>query len=321
MDISISITNSSSFQISHFIFMGFPGIHEWQHWLSLPLALLYLLALVANLLIMITIQQESTLHEPMYHLLGILAVVDMGLATTIMPKILAIFWFDAKIISLPECFAQMYAIHCFFGMESGIFLCMAIDRYIAICHPLRYPSIVTGSFVIKSTVLMLLRNGVLVIPVPVLAAQRHYCSNNKINHCLCSNLGVISLACDDITMNKFYQLILAWIVIGFDVTLVFSSYGLILRSVLRLNSVKAMAKALSTCSSHLILILFFYTSVIVLSVSHLVEKSVPLVPVLFNVLHNVIPPALNPMVYALRTHELRLGFQRLLGLINHMSTK
>ncbi|XP_004683695.1 PREDICTED: olfactory receptor 56B4-like [Condylura cristata] len=321
MDSAISVTNISASQVSYFILMGFPGIHSWQHWLSLPLALLYFLALGANLLILITIQQEPTLQEPMYHLLGILAVVDMGLATTIMPKILAIFWFDGKVISLPECFAQMYAIHCLFGMESGIFLCMAMDRYIAICHPLRYPSIVTETFVIKSAGLMVLRNGLLVIPVPVLAAQRHYCSNNKINHCLCSNLGVISLACDDNTMNKFYQLILGWIIIGIDVTLVFSSYGLILRSVLRLNSVEAMAKALSTCSSHLILILFFYTSIIVLSVSHLIEKSIPLVPVLFNVLHNIIPPALNPMVYALRTHELRLGFQRLLGMGDNMSTK
>ncbi|KAL4697504.1 hypothetical protein H8959_003202 [Pygathrix nigripes] len=91
MNIGLSIANSSGFQVSEFILMGFPGIHEWQHWLFLPLALLYFLALGANLLIIITIQHETMLHEPMYHLLGILAVVDIGLATTIMPKILAIF--------------------------------------------------------------------------------------------------------------------------------------------------------------------------------------------------------------------------------------
>ncbi|XP_057172892.1 olfactory receptor 56B4 [Ursus arctos] len=321
MDPSASVTNSSSLQISQFILMGLPGIHEWQHWLSLPLALLYILALGANILIMITIQYETTLHVPMYHFLGILAVVDMGLATTIMPKILAIFWFDAKAISLPECFAQIYAIHCFLCMESGVFLCMAVDRYIAICHPLQYPSIVTEAFVIKATGFMVLRNGLFTIPVPVLASQRHYCSKNEIDHCLCSNLGVTSLACDDITVNKFYQLILAWILPGSDVALVFSSYVLILRSVLRLNSPEAMSKALATCSSHLILILFFYTGIIVLSVTHLAEKKIPLIPVLLNVLHNVIPPALNPMVYALRMPELRLGFQRLLGLSEDTSTK
>ncbi|XP_049746394.1 olfactory receptor 56B4-like [Elephas maximus indicus] len=305
MDTSI---NSSSPQVSQFILMGLPGIHNWQHWLTLPLALLYLLALGANLLIMITIQYEPMLHEPMYHFLGILAVVDIGLATTIMPKILAIFWLDAKAISLPECFAQIYAIHCFLSMESGIFLCMAVDRYVAICHPLRYPSIVTEAFVVKVTGFMVLRSALLTIPVPVLAARRHYCSRNEIEHCLCSNLGVISLACDDITVNKFYQLVLAWILLGSDMALVFSSYALILRSVLRLNSAEAMSKALNTCSSHLILILFFYSIIVVLSVTHLAEKKFPLIPVLLNVLHNVIPPALNPMVYALRTQELRLGF-------------
>ncbi|KAK1336003.1 hypothetical protein QTO34_003803 [Cnephaeus nilssonii] len=300
MDTSTSVTNRSSLHISQFILMGLPGIHEWQHWLSLPLALLYLLALAANLLIFITIQHEPALHEPMYYFLGILALVDIGMATTITPKIMAIFWFDAKAISLPECFAQMYVIHCFLGMESGIFLCMAVDRYIAICHPLRYPSIVTDAFMAKVTGFMVLRNGLLTIPVPVLAAQRLYCSKNEIDHCLCSNLGVITLACDDITVNKFYQLFLAWIIVGSDMALVFSSYALILHTVLRLNSAEAMSKALSTCSSHLILISFFYTIIIVLSVTHLVGEKIPLIPVLLNVLHNIIPPALNPMVYALR---------------------
>lgn len=134
MDASTSVTNSSSLQISQSILLGLPGIHEWQHWLSLPLALLYLSALGANLLILITIQYESMLHEPMYHFLGILAVMDMGLASTIMPKVLVIFWFDSKAISLPECFAQIYAIHGFLCIESGVFLCMAVNRYIAICH-------------------------------------------------------------------------------------------------------------------------------------------------------------------------------------------
>ncbi|XP_029771091.1 olfactory receptor 688-like [Suricata suricatta] len=321
MDTTLSITNSSRLQVSEFILMGLPGIHEWQHWLSLPLALLYILALGANTLILITIQHEPSLHQPMYQFLGILAIVDIGLATTIMPKILAILWFDAKIISLPECFAQIYAIHTFMAMESGIFLCMAVDRYVAICYPLRYPSIVNEAFVIKATLSMVLRNGLLTIPLPILAAQRYYCSRNEIDHCLCSNLGVTSLACDDITINRIYQLALAWVILGSDMGLVFTSYALIIHSVLRLNSAEATSKALSTCSSHLILIVFFYTAVIVLSITHLAGRKVPFIPVLFNVLHNVMPPAFNPMVYALRTQELRVGFQRVLGLVENVSRK
>jgi olfactory receptor len=85
----------------------------------------------------------------MYHFLGILAVVDMGMSSTIMPKILAILWFNTKAISLPECFAQMFAIHWFVAMESGIFVRMVIDQFVAICKLLQYPSMITESFVIK----------------------------------------------------------------------------------------------------------------------------------------------------------------------------
>jgi olfactory receptor len=83
-------SNSSEFQVSEFILVGFPGIHNRQHWLSLPLAMLYLLSLIANILILTIINREAALHQPMCHFLGILVVVDMGLATTIMPKILPI---------------------------------------------------------------------------------------------------------------------------------------------------------------------------------------------------------------------------------------
>ncbi|KAL1774679.1 olfactory receptor 56B2 [Sigmodon hispidus] len=307
-------SNSSLFQVSEFILMGFPGIHSWQHWLALPLALLYVLALIANTLIVTVIYQEDSLHQPMYYFLGILAIVDMGLATTIMPKILAILWFNAKTISLNECFAQMYAIHTFVAMESGIFVCMAIDRYVAICRPLRYPSIVTESFVVKATLFMAIRNCVSPMSVPVLAAQRNYCSRNQIDHCLCSNLGVTSLSCDDRKINSINQMVLAWTIMGGDLGLIMISYALILQSVLKLNSAEAASKALSTCTSHLILIFFFYTVIIVISITHSAKMSVPVIPVLLNVLHNVIPPALNPMVYALKNKELKQGLYKVLKL-------
>ncbi|XP_074072163.1 olfactory receptor 56B1-like [Macrotis lagotis] len=311
MTLSARFINGSHFQVTEFILMGLPGIHSWQHWLSLPLALLYFAAISANLLIFITIWKEPKLHQPMYQFLSILSIVDIGLATTIMPKILAIFWFDAKTIGLPECFGQMYAIHAVLSMESGIFLCMAIDRYVAICQPLHYSTIVTDTFVFKISVYMVLRNGLAVIPVPLLAAQRDYCSSNEIEHCLCSNLGVTSLACDDRRPNSICQLILALLIMGGDLTMIILSYSLIFWSVLKLNSAEAASKALSTCSSHLILIFFFYTVIVVIFVTHLAERKYPLIPVLFNVLHNIIPPALNPLVYAFRTQDLRLGFQKL----------
>uniref|UniRef100_A0A2K6P8A9 Olfactory receptor family 56 subfamily B member 1 n=1 Tax=Rhinopithecus roxellana TaxID=61622 RepID=A0A2K6P8A9_RHIRO len=222
MSASLKVSNSSKFQVSEFILLGFPGIHSWQYWLSLPLALLYLSALAANTLILLIIWQNPSLQQPMYPFLGILSVVDVGLATTITPKNLAIFWFDAKVISLPD------------------------------------------------------------------------------------------LACDDRRPNSICQLVLAWLGMGSDLSLIILSYILILYSVLRLNSVEAAAKDLSTCSSHLTLILFFYTIVVVISVTHLTDMRATLIPVLLNVLHNIILPSLNPIVYALQTKELRAAFQKVL---------
>nr|XP_020767203.1 putative olfactory receptor 56B2 [Odocoileus virginianus texanus] len=307
-------SNSSKFQVSEFILLGFPGIHSWQHWHSLPLTLLYLLALSANILILIIINKEATLHQPMYHFLGILAMVDMGMATNIMTKILAILWFNAKSIRLPECFLQMYAKYTFMFMESGIFVCMAIDRYVAICQPLRYPSIIHKSFVVKATVFRTLRNSLSSIPVLVLAAQRHYYSKNQIKPCLSSTLGVTSLSCDDKRINSVYQLLLAWTLMGSDLGLIIISYVLILHSLLKLSSAEAASKALSTCTSYLILILLFYTILIVFSVTHGATKTLPLIPVLLNVLENIIPPALNPMVYALKNKDLRHGLYKFLKL-------
>ncbi|XP_038619518.1 putative olfactory receptor 56B2 [Tachyglossus aculeatus] len=314
MVVSIGASNGSNLQVSEFILMGFPGIHSWQHWLSIPLGLLYLLALVANVMILLTIWKETVLHQPMFYFLAVLAVVDIGLSTTIMPRILTILWFNARAISLPECFIQIYAIHTFFGMESGIFVCMALDRYVAICHPLRYSSVITEGFVLKATLFMVFRNGLLFVPVPVLASEHLYCSKNEIDHCLCSNLAVTSLACDDRKASSIFQLSLAWILIGSDVGLIILSYALILLVVLKLHSAKAASKALSTCSSHIILILFFYTAILVLSITHSAKGKVPLIPVLLNVLHNVIPPALNPIVYALRTQEIKVGILKLVRL-------
>ncbi|XP_038597797.1 putative olfactory receptor 56B2, partial [Tachyglossus aculeatus] len=314
MVVSSGASNDSKLQVTEFILMGFPGIHSWQHWLSIPLGPLYLLALVANVMILLTIWKETVLHQPMFYFLAVLALVDMGLSTTIMPRILAILWFNARTVSLPECFIQIYAIHNFLGMESGIFVCMALDRYVAICHPLRYPSVITEGFVLKATLFMVFRNGLLVVPVPVLASRRLYCSRNEIDHCLCSNLGVTSLACDDRKANSILQLSVAWILMGSDMCLIILSYALILWVVLKLNSAKAASKALSTCISHIILILFFYTVIVVLPITHSAKGKVPLIPVLLNVLHNVIPPALNPIVYALRTQEIKVGILKLVRL-------
>ncbi|XP_073071819.1 olfactory receptor 56A3-like [Manis javanica] len=300
-------------EISDFLLNCFVRSPSWQLWLSLPLSVLFLLAMGANATLLITIRMEASLHQPMYYLLSLLSMLDMVLCLTVIPKVLAIFWFDLRSISFSACFLQMFIMNCFLAMESCTFMVMAYDRYVAICHPLRYLSIINEQFVAKAVIFILARNVLLTMPIPILSARLHYCRRNVIENCICANMSVSRLSCDDVTINRIYQFATGWAMLGFDLILIFLSYTLILRAVLRLKAEGAVAKALSTCGSHFILILFFSTILLVFVLTHVAKKKVSAeVPVLLNVLHHVIPAALNPIVYGVRTQEIKQGIQRLL---------
>ncbi|XP_005896343.2 olfactory receptor 56A3 [Bos mutus] len=304
---------STSTEFSDFYLNCFVRSPSWQHWLSLPLSLLFLLAMGANTTLLITIRLEASLHEPMYYLLSLLSLLDMVLCLTVIPKVLAIFWFDLRSISFFACFLQMFTMNSIFAMESCTFMVMAYDHYVAICHPLRYLSIITDQFVVKAAIFILARSIFLTVPIPILSGCLHYCLENVIENCLCANMSVSKLSCGDIIINRLYQFACGWTLLGFDLILIFLSYTLILRAVLKLKSEGAVAKALSTCGSHFILILFFSTVLLVFVFTLVVEKKVSSdVPVLLNILHHVIPPALNPIVYGVRTQEIKQGIQRLL---------
>ncbi|XP_025783772.1 olfactory receptor 56A4-like [Puma concolor] len=307
-----SPSNYSTAPVSEFLLICFPNYQSWQHWLSLPLSLLFLLAMGANATLLLTIRQETSLHEPMYYLLAILSVLDIILCLTVIPKVLLIFWFNMKTISLAGCFLQMFIMNTFLPMESSTFLVMAYDRYVAICHPLHYPSIITEKFVIYAAIFIVFRNFLATLPTPVLAARLNYCASNVVENCICANISVAKLSCGDIHPNKLYQFVSVWCLLGSDLVLILLSYCFILRAVKRLQSGGAATKALSTCGSHLILILFFYTLLLVFIFTNKAEKKVPSeVPILLNVLHHLIPPALNPIVYGVRTQEIKQGILKL----------
>ncbi|XP_066109897.1 olfactory receptor 56A4 [Saccopteryx bilineata] len=309
-----SPSNYSTAPASEFFLICFPNYQSWQHWLSLPLSLLFLLAMGANTTLLITIRLEVSLHEPMYYLLSLLSLLDIVLCLTVIPKVLAIFWFDFRSISFSACFVQMFIMNCFLAMESCTFMVMAYDRYVAICHPLRYSSIITDKFVARATMFVIFRNTLFILPVPILSARLRYCAKNIIKNCICTNLSVSKLSCDDITLNQFYQLVTAWTLLGSDLILIIVSYSFILKVVLKIKAEGAAAKALSTCGSHFILILFFSTVLLVLVITNLARRRIPPdVPILLNILHHLIPPALNPIVYGVRTNEIKQGILKLLG--------
>uniref|UniRef100_A0A8C5KD31 G-protein coupled receptors family 1 profile domain-containing protein n=1 Tax=Jaculus jaculus TaxID=51337 RepID=A0A8C5KD31_JACJA len=284
-------SRNSTALVSEFFLICCPNYQSWQHWLSLPLSFLFLLAVGANITLLVTVRLEASLHEPMYYLLSLLSLLDVVLCLTITPKVLAIFCFDHRAISFPACFLQMLIMNCFLTMESCTFMVMAYGCHVAICKPLRYPFILTDQFVAQAALFVIGRNALFSLPVPILSARLRDCAGSIIKNCICTNLSVSKLSCDDITFNKLYQFVAGWTLLDSDCTLIILSYFFILKVVLRIEVEGAVAKALSTCGSHFILTLFFSTVLLVLVITNMARERIPPhVPILLNILHHLIPP-------------------------------
>ncbi|XP_006130393.2 olfactory receptor 52B2-like [Pelodiscus sinensis] len=297
--------NHTSYAPVTYILTGFPGTEDSQVWLATPFCLMYISALLGNSLLLFIIATEQNLHEPMYLFLSMLAAVDLLLSTTTVPKMLAVFWFRAGEISFAACLTQMLFIHISFIAESGILLAMAFDRYVAICNPLRYTTLLTKPVVGKIGLAVLTRSFCLIFPVVFLVMRLKFCGTNVLPHTYCEYMTISRLACDDITANLWYGVAMAILAIGLDAVLIAVSYVLILRAVFRLPSKGAQLKALRTCGSHVCVILMFYMPSFLSSFAHRIKHIIPgyIVNLVAN-LYVFIPPMLNPIIYGVTMKEI-----------------
>uniref|UniRef100_A0A8C3IAG0 G-protein coupled receptors family 1 profile domain-containing protein n=1 Tax=Chrysemys picta bellii TaxID=8478 RepID=A0A8C3IAG0_CHRPI len=167
--------NYTSSHPATFILLGIPGMEQAHVWLSIPFCLMYVVALLGNSVLLFTIITEPNLHEPMYMFLSMLTVADLLLSTTTVPKTLNVFWSLSKEISFNGCLTQMFFIDFIFITESAILLAMAFDRYVAICDPLRYTTVLTLPVIRKIAVAALTRSLCIMFPVIFLLKRLHYC--------------------------------------------------------------------------------------------------------------------------------------------------
>ncbi|XP_065405824.1 olfactory receptor 52R1-like [Chrysemys picta bellii] len=313
---SMSDSNTTDFtNPSTFILLGIPGLERAHVWISIPFCTMYIIAILGNSTILFIVKREPSLHGPMYYFLCMLAVTDLVLTTSILPKSLSIFWFNSREIDFSACLTQMYFIHCFLEMESGILVAMALDRYVAICDPLRHSAILTNPVVAKIGLAVVLRGCVVVLPIPILARQWPYCTTNIIPQPYCAHIAVVNLACADTRVSSYYGLFVLFCVMGLDVILIAMSYTQILRAVFSLPTKDARLKTFGTCSSHLFVILAFYIPGLFSSLTYRFSQNVPghFHVLIANVYHSM-PPALNPIIYGVRTKEI---WDRLLQLFTH----
>ncbi|XP_078515183.1 olfactory receptor 52E4-like [Lissotriton helveticus] len=289
-----------------FILIGIPGLEPVQWWISIPFCSMYILALLGNWTILCIIKVEHSLHEPMFLFLSMLSITDLILSTSAVPKMLSIFWFNSQDISFNACLVQMFFIHSFTAMESGFFLAMAFDRYVAICNPLRHSAILTNPTIGKIGIVVVFRGILFFSPQAFLVKSLPYCHTNVIPHTYCEFMAIIKLACADTYTSKAYSLTVASLIGAFDLLSTVLSYIFILRSVLRLPSKEASRKAFSTCGSHICVILVFYTTAVFTFLTHRFGHNIsPEIHITVANIYLLVPPTLNPIIYGVRTKKIR----------------
>lgn len=302
-----------NFSHSTFVLRGFPELQKQRRLLALPFSASYLSVLLGNSLLVYVIRSVERLHSPMYLLICALCFVDILAATAIIPSMLLSLLFDRDEISLAGCLTQMFFTHFLSSLESTLLLAMALDRYVAICQPLHYAKIIDSSIFAKLLLFTLVRSGSIMATLVGLAGSLRFCGSNTIQHCYCDHMALVSLACDSTEKNSAVGLAVIVCFVGVDIPLIFFSYIKILIVVSR----EAVAgedrwKAFHTCGTHLIIMMCFYLVGSVTFLSHNLNIPIPTdVNTFLGLMYILFPATVNPIIYGVRTKEIRNGFLRI----------
>lgn len=300
------------------ILIGIPGLQHMQFWIGFPFFAVCLVAVLGNIILLIIITMERSLHQPMYIFLAVLAATDIGLCVAIALKMLAIFWFGFYSTAFDACLAQLFFIHALQGMESGILLAMAFDRYVAICDPLRHTTTLTPFLLVSMVLAVAIRAAVLVGILPILLKRLHFFQSIVIAHSYCEHMAVVKLAAEDTHVNKTCDLFVGFTILGFDMIFILISYILIFQAVFCLHQKEARLKAFNTCTAHIFVFLEFYILAFFSFFSHRFGHVVPSTHILLSTIYLLVPPALNPIVYGVKNKVICKHVAQVL-LLNHGS--
>ncbi|XP_030395593.1 olfactory receptor 1468-like [Gopherus evgoodei] len=264
---------------------------------------MYLLSITGNIAIIITLRMDRCLHTPMYLFLGNLTFLDMGYTSTTVPKLLSILLTEVKTIPLAGCLLQSYVFF-LYTAECFLLAVMAYDRYVAICYPLRYFTIMNKGV----CMLLIISSWIGGCQEPLVAAflviSLPFCGSNVVNHFFCDIPPLLKLACVDTyrTQKAIFMLSALVILSTFLSTPV--SYMYIVITILRIPSAEGQHKTFSTCTSHLTVVSLYYGTVIFMYVSPTARSSFNMNRIV-AVVHSVINPTLNPMIYSLRNQDMK----------------
>uniref|UniRef100_G3TTK1 Olfactory receptor n=1 Tax=Loxodonta africana TaxID=9785 RepID=G3TTK1_LOXAF len=295
--------NQSS--VSEFLLLGFPFRREQQSMFFALFLVIYLTTVLGNLLIIVLIRGDSRLHTPIYFFLSHLALTDTTFSSVTVPKMLMNMQTQHLSISYEGCISQTYFFKLLADLDSFLITSMAYDRYVAICHPLHYITIMSQSLCV-----MLVTACACALLHTLLLAWLSFFADDTIPHFFCDLAALLKLSCSDTSINQLviFTAGLTAIILPFLCTLV--SYGHIGVTILQVPSTNGICKALSTCGSHLSVVTLYYGAIFGLcflpSSGNTIDKNI-----IGSMLYTVITPMLNPFIYSLRNKEMKGALRKL----------
>ncbi|KAF3693192.1 Olfactory receptor 52K1 Olfactory receptor OR11-8 [Channa argus] len=298
--------------VTEFFLTGFPGLPpQYQGLVSAVLFLVYFVTLLGNATVLFLFATDRSLHKPMYYIILNLSACDILFSTTTLPKIITKYWFQSGTISFTACFVQMYFVHYLGTVNSYILFLMALDRYVAICHPLRYSLVLKNStiLILSITAWVVGKAGALMLVIR--AYPLPYCASNIINHCFCDHIGITSLACTDRTSYSFPAFCVAMFCLLVPLAFILFSYISIIVIILKMTNAAGRQKTLSTCTPQIFITCLFYLPRCFVYVASTIGFSFSLdVRILLILLYSLFPAAVNPLIYCLKTKDIKQMLMR-----------
>ena len=302
--------NATFVRPAYFYLSGFSNIPHVKYYYVF-LCFVYIITVLGNGLLLSVIYLVKTLHTPKYMIVFNLALTDLCGSTTLIPKLLDTFLFDRRYIVYEACLSYMFFVVFFGSMQSWTLVTMAYDRFVAICFPLRYHSIVTKPAVTA----MLLVAWIFLTSLVAIAVgfidRLSFCGSVVIKSFFCDHAPIYSLSCDDTSSNDMIAWIAFIVVLCFPLILIAFTYVCISIALSRIASAEERLKALKTCTSHLILVAIFFLPIVGTNIAAVATSIHPNARMINSSLTHTIPALLNPIVYSLKTEEVLKSIRKL----------
>ncbi|XP_026541553.1 olfactory receptor 6X1-like [Notechis scutatus] len=298
---------------TEFILVGLPRVVGMERVMYASVFLLYVLCLMGNGLIIMMVIRDRHLQKPMYFFLSNLSLKDIGHTTTFMPKLLFNYVSSNNSICFYCCLIQLFFYFLFGVTEFFIITFISLDRYLAICHPLRYSTIMTSRICLKLSIFTWFGGFLSIICQVVMIAKLPYCTSNIINHFYCDVGPVLKIAGGDTHLIEDLGFLLVVVLIMSSLLFTLISYLFILHTILQIPSTSRQQKAFSTCASHLVVICILYGSVFFVYLRPTVKNSSFSTMKSVSILYTIITPVLNPFIYTIRNNEVKDSVRKMLG--------